>query len=198
MRNPYIFSLVVLFSFVPACQKKPPVGFRYPSKVVQLHLQQSYRTALWLAYVWPLKCFLFPQRQQKAPTDSVQNTFRQFLGAKSTLTNITVYPNEVCFRFKQEFRSLDKADTYNIVPVSAVYVNTQDGWVDSLLDYRNRLFRPGGKMEWLAGKWHLLEPMRRQASLVEEPCLHDFLTQNQKWLNTELRDLCQEKKLGLQ
>lgn len=193
MSHPYALAFITCLSFLSACQKKPPVEFHYPSKVVQLHLHRSYRTALWVAYVWPLQCHLFPQRQQKASADSVLNTFRQFLGTKSTLRDVTAYPHGVCFRFQHESKSIDQANAYDIVPVSAVYINTQDGGVDSLLDYRNRMFYPRRSMERPAGKGHFPEPMNRRPLLTEEPCRDAFLTQNRKWLHPELRTLCQEK-----
>ncbi len=71
----------------------------------------------------------------------------------------------------------------SLSPVAAVWVNEQDGLIDSVLDYNNILYSagPSGKR---AMSWN-----------GDQPCKAALLTQNKAWLNACLLQLYHAKNI---
>jgi hypothetical protein len=203
----------VLLGILPAaCTPQKESTLTYPAAVVAAHYEQQYRTALWYVYTKGLDSKVFKKYvyangqystvfRQKAQVDSIQALQRQLLGLERHLKQIDKRGGSVRFTFDSDFKTpAQRAFMYKLCgyscgynprnslsPVAAVWVNEHDGLIDSVLDYNN-IIRTAGLPSSLPTK-------RAMPWNQDQPCKAAFLQQNQAWLNTDLRQLCQAKHL---
>ena len=195
-----------------ACAAKKESTLNYPAAVIAAHQEQHYRTALWYVYTKGLDSAVFRNYvytkgrysavfKKKAQVDSIQALQRQLLGVERHLEQIDKRGGTIRFTFGSDFKTpaqqtfMYKLCGYScgynprnsLSPVAAVWVNEQDGLIDSVLDYNNILYSAGSPTR-SAGRRAM--PWNR-----DQPCKAAFLQQNKAWLNANLLQLCQTKNI---
>lgn len=181
-----------------ACTTKKESTLTYPAAVIAAHQEQYYRTALWCVYTKDLDSAVFRKKWQ---VDSIQALQRQLLAVKRHLEQLEERNGHIRFEFGFDFKSpaerallaklCSNSWGYNphnrLFPVAAVWVNKQDGLIDSVLNYNN-IRSSAGPPPRFPGKREM--PWNR-----DQPCKAAFLQQNKAWLNTDLLQLCQDKNI---
>jgi hypothetical protein len=181
-----------------ACTTKKESTLTYPAAVVAAHQEQYYRTALWCVYTKGLDSTVF---RKKAQVDSIQALQRQLLTIKRHLEKVDQRGTCIRFTFGLDFKTptqlalMNKLCGYScgynphnrLSPVAAVWVNKQDGLIDSVLNYNN-IQSSAGPPPRFPGKREM--PWNR-----DQPCKAAFLQQNKAWLNADLLQLCQDKNI---
>ena len=181
-----------------ACTTNRESNLPYPAAVVAAHQEQHYRTALWCVYTKGLDSAVFRKESHR---DSIQALQRQLLAVKRHLEHIEKRGGSIRFKFGLDFKSpaeralMAKLCGFScginarnrLSPVSAVWVNGQDGLIDSVLDYNNLLHYAGPSPRF-PGK-------REMPWNKDQPCKAAFLQQHKAWLNADLLRLCQDKNI---
>lgn len=205
MLHKHLLRALTLAILITACTTKKESTLTYPAVVVAAHQQAHYRTALWCVYTSHLNSSVL---EQNASSDSIRARCRQLLAAQRHFRLLESKGACTCFRFALDFtspaqRSLLKRLMYDsdsrqlnkLSPIAAVWVNNQSGIIDSVLTYEGIRYWAGPIKKQVNGKWVTVAPAdsRKLPYNLDEPCKVAFLQQHQEQLNTELRQLCQEK-----
>ena len=198
MRFQQLLGVLLLGLLAVACTPNKESTLTYPAAVVAAHHEQHYRTALWCVYTKNLDSAVFRKSPQ---LDSIQTLQRHLLAIKCHLERIDERGESIRFKFNLDFKSpvervlLAKLCGYScgynphnkLSPVAAVWVNKQDGLIDSVLDYNN-IVHSAGPPPRFPGKREM--PWNR-----DQPCKAAFLRQNKAWLNADLLALCRDKSI---
>jgi hypothetical protein len=198
VRFQQLVGAMILGLLTVACTPKKESTLLYPAAVVAAHQEPYYRTALWCVYTKDLDSTVF---RKKGQVDSIQALQRQLLAVTRHLEQLDERNGCIRFEFGLDFKSpAEQALMYKLCgyscgynphnrlsPVAAVWVNKQDGLIDSVLDYNN-IQSSTGPPPRFPGKREM--PWNR-----DQPCKAAFLQQNEVWLNADLRQLCQDKNI---